>query len=477
MSGLRSFFGGRQARLVAVGRCRRGAGWHWSVRPGLVSAATSVAWLLLWVAGAHASSPSFCSSGGQFSTTATTDTCTYTANTPDTFTVPAGLSAITVVADGAEGGGSAGGTTGGPGGEYDAAVSGPGLGGTTLSVYPGGAGTTGSFGGPDGDGDGGGGGGAASTVSVGGMLLVVAGGGGGNSLGGGGGPGGGSAQPNGGNPGNVGQGYAGLSSGQGGNGGSELDGNAGAGPGGAPGSPGGAGGEVYDGGGGGGGAGSGGYAGGGGAGGTSGSQNGTATGGGGGGSSSATSPGTGGGGGGGGTAAGGAGNGAGGAGGGYDSDGSWANAGGGGGGGFAGAGGGSYAGGAGGSAYPAASATIDGLTVAPDTTDTNTNVGPGSVTISWQTVPTQLTVAHAKIGLLQDTFSASLTDALDGAPISGQAVVFSIQGHELCQATTNNNGVASCTITAITLVIGPASYTATYAGDGDYQPSTGTGAL
>jgi hypothetical protein len=90
-----------------------------------------------------------------------------------------------------------------------------------------------------------------------------------------------------------------------------------------------------------------------------------------------------------------------------------------------------------------------------------------------QTVNKALTnVAAANgTGFLRRTYSATLSRAHDGARLSGRPIVFSIAGTTICTATTNANGVASCTVTGV--VIG-GTYTASYAGDGNHLPSSGS---
>jgi uncharacterized repeat protein (TIGR01451 family) len=137
----------------------------------------------------------------------TSTVCTFSAPGADTFTVPAGVTQVTVVASGAQGGNS-GFSVGGKGGSASAALAvDP---GEALAVNVGGVGPTGSALGPGGDGgaNGGGpggdgntagpaGGGGASDVRQGGTSLlnrVLIGGGGGGAGGydgGGGGVGGG----------------------------------------------------------------------------------------------------------------------------------------------------------------------------------------------------------------------------------------------------------------------------------------------
>ncbi|MCX4807257.1 Ig-like domain-containing protein [Streptomyces sp. NBC_01214] len=154
-----------------------------------------------------AGAPSPCGTGGTFTTSP--PTCTYTAVGTDTFTVPEGVSAVTVDVFGAEGGSAAGfvtpnppneGASGGLGGETRAglAVSA----GQNLQITVGGAGSSGSsrrgeYARPGGTGHGAGGGGAhggggsgggATDVRTGAFgptdRILVAGGGGGAGNGG-----------------------------------------------------------------------------------------------------------------------------------------------------------------------------------------------------------------------------------------------------------------------------------------------------
>jgi hypothetical protein len=74
---------------------------------------------------------------------------------------------------------------------------------------------------------------------------------------------------------------------------------------------------------------------------------------------------------------------------------------------------------------------------------------------------------------LNPTFSAKLTRLSDGAPLANQKVTFSISGFDVCSATTNTTGVATCHTLGI--VLGPSSYGARFAGDATYLPATATG--
>jgi hypothetical protein len=88
---------------------------------------------------------------------------------------------------------------------------------------------------------------------------------------------------------------------------------------------------------------------------------------------------------------------------------------------------------------------------------------------------TMLVAARAKIGLLTITLSATLTSSSDNTPIPGEKISFSIDGRSVGSATTNSSGVAHKTIFG--LALGCDTYTATFAGDGNYLPSSGTGHL
>ena len=226
--------------------------------------------------------------GASASTAAATET--FSSPGSYSFTVPAGVTSVTLTATGAAGGRSASGTAGGGQGAVVTATV-PVPAGEQLSVAVGAPGGTGGTGGTGGGGaggaaaNGGAGGGGASVVSLASSAagssppLVVAGGGGGGAGGGGGGLGGGGNAGSGGTAGSAGIGGGGPgTSSAGGGGGAAGFGGGGGGAAGSLGLGGGGGGGGPVGGGGGGG----GYYGGGGGG---GGGNGTVGGGGGGGSS------------------------------------------------------------------------------------------------------------------------------------------------------------------------------------------------
>jgi hypothetical protein len=85
------------------------------------------------------------------------------------------------------------------------------------------------------------------------------------------------------------------------------------------------------------------------------------------------------------------------------------------------------------------------------------------------------TLAPAAEDLIFTTVSATLTRSFDGMPLSGQAIVFSVSGGvAICTATTNSHGVASCSVLGVSI---GGTYSASYAGNGDYAASTGSAPL
>jgi hypothetical protein len=366
---------------------------------------------------------------GTYSATASVVTCTFAyTGSFVSWTVPSLISTLTVVADGAKGGG----TGGGLGGEYTATLTGYSS-GTALTIFPGGAGTV-TAGGLNNAGAGGagggllinasGGGGGASSVLVGSRALVVAGGGGGSGavLGGSGGNGAGSwGTGNAGQGGfgsDIGTGEPGFAGGTGpsdGDGGSPVTGCTGA--------------AVY------------------------GSVGTRWNGGAGGGGTGINCPYFGGGGGGGYTGGGGGGAGV-----------IFIGGGGGGGG-----GGGSYPN------YSSGAKTISGITVTP-ALDTNTYAGPnGQVTISYNLLSTTTTVVSGVPNPSAVGQSVTLTATV--SPNDGFGTVEFFDGVTpitgcTAQDLTDVDGTWTATCTTSALPLGPNSITATYSGDYYYAGST-----
>jgi len=118
---------------------------------------------------------------------------------------------------------------------------------------------------------------------------------------------------------------------------------------------------------------------------------------------------------------------------------------------------------------PAGSYTIIATELGDDTYVPSTISAPFTVTAS----PTSL--AYTGPSLIEHglpvTVSAMFTDNFTGMPISGQVIVFTL-GMQSCSGTTDGNGVASCTINNVSQPLGPASITASFAGDANYSPNS-----
>lgn len=93
----------------------------------------------------------------------------------------------------------------------------------------------------------------------------------------------------------------------------------------------------------------------------------------------------------------------------------------------------------------------------------------GTLTVA--KAPTTLVAANSP--RVFPKFRATLTRTFDGAPLSGRTVAFRVSGTTVCSAVTNAAGVATCG--TIGVILGPASYTATFGGDASYVGSTATG--
>jgi len=105
---------------------------------------------------------------------------------------------------------------------------------------------------------------------------------------------------------------------------------------------------------------------------------------------------------------------------------------------------------------------------------------PNDVCVS-SSQPTSLTAwpqyavgqpGHPDSGVGFGVVAATLTS--NGSPVSGEQVSFSVGTHSLCTAVTNSSGVASCHLGfgQELQVIFANHYSASFAGDGSYQPSS-----
>lgn len=96
-----------------------------------------------------------------------------------------------------------------------------------------------------------------------------------------------------------------------------------------------------------------------------------------------------------------------------------------------------------------------------------------AVTYNFEPGPTRTTLSTSA-GLL-GPFTATLTQTSTGAPAVGQKVTFSGSFGPICSALTNSSGVASCSGGLFTPLYVLTGYTATFAGDAGYLPSTARG--
>ena len=89
--------------------------------------------------------------------------------------------------------------------------------------------------------------------------------------------------------------------------------------------------------------------------------------------------------------------------------------------------------------------------------------------------PTTLTALHATIHLRTVTFEAILK-VTGGGPVAGEQIVFTVKGRTACTATTNFEGEAKCSVRFV-IPRGVDDYTARFAGDTQYDPSSAIGKL
>jgi Glycine rich protein len=143
---------------------------------------------------------------------------------------------------------------------------------------------------------------------------------------------------------------------------------------------------------------------------------------------------------------------------------------------FGGGGGGTGGGGGGGSAFPGSTTHVGGILVTPQS-DSATNTGNGSVTISYTVVirRTHLKLwSHVSLGKV--TLYALLTG--DGYPLANQPVSFGTLIARFCRnVDTSNQGIASCQLTrkqVLALIYSFGFWGATYAGGNGIPGTTAT---
>jgi Bacterial Ig-like domain (group 3) len=100
----------------------------------------------------------------------------------------------------------------------------------------------------------------------------------------------------------------------------------------------------------------------------------------------------------------------------------------------------------------------------------------GSVTQRVDPALTRLLASPVALAAFQ--LSAMLTRADTGAPVAGRTVVMTVAGAVVCQGLTRDNGTARCNGFGGALeILFNKGYTAGFAGDADYRPSSDQGAL
>jgi hypothetical protein len=105
-------------------------------------------------------------------------------------------------------------------------------------------------------------------------------------------------------------------------------------------------------------------------------------------------------------------------------------------------------------------------------------VGAAALTGTVGPAATRIVQAGARIGLLSITLSATLIRADDQAPVPGKPIAFYAQNRHLCDATTDNAGVAECTVhPALMVTLGSVIYRASFSGDADDLSATLTEGL
>lgn len=98
-----------------------------------------------------------------------------------------------------------------------------------------------------------------------------------------------------------------------------------------------------------------------------------------------------------------------------------------------------------------------------------------SATFTVNRAPTQVVYTGVTNARYPDAFTASarLTDTDQNTPVGGRTVTFTLSGGGTCSGTTDGNGDASCPIT-LTQAAAIYPISASFGGDGFYQPSSGS---
>ncbi|MGD0558624.1 MAG: hypothetical protein ABSA93_27055 [Streptosporangiaceae bacterium] len=135
---------------------------------------------------------------------------------------------------------------------------------------------------------------------------------------------------------------------------------------------------------------------------------------------------------------------------------------------------------AGGTAQSASGGNYVTQTAKSQRSAADAHAGNGEVTVSWAQ-PTSLTATPAVLGLsglslYLFNLSATLTDG--GGPVAGQQITFTSGSTQLCTATTDAEGTASCSATMSLLsIVLSLGYTASFAGNTNDQAASASAGL
>jgi Bacterial Ig-like domain (group 3) len=100
----------------------------------------------------------------------------------------------------------------------------------------------------------------------------------------------------------------------------------------------------------------------------------------------------------------------------------------------------------------------------------------GSVTQRVDPARTRLVASPVALAAFQ--LSATLTQADTGASVAGRTVVMSVAGEVVCRAVTRDTGTATCNgFSGALEILFHKGYTASFAGDPDYRPSSDQGGI
>ncbi len=103
---------------------------------------------------------------------------------------------------------------------------------------------------------------------------------------------------------------------------------------------------------------------------------------------------------------------------------------------------------------------------------------PGTLTVTkaqTELTAQSVTVVRSLLSL-NATMTANLRSLATGEPVAGETVSFTL-GSRSCSGTSDSAGNASCTVSIVTALLNLGSYSATYAGSGNYLPSSDTGSV